>query len=540
MREPKVKKSFGFKLFTSIWIVPIIAFIITISLAYQHFSQMGKEIKIYFDSSSGLKIKSKVQYRNVAIGEVTKILLDDDSDGVVVVVRMDKGTKKYLNNKTEFWVVKPEVDSSGISGLETLISGAYIGLYTQKDNSFKKVFQGLNKPHKSRADGIYYTLITNKSHINVSKNSPIFYKNIEVGRVHKVELDDNMKMNIVILIENKYTKYINISSKFWIKSALDINFENSNFNINFAPISDIIKGGLEFSTNFNIENNIEIPKDYRFTLYQSRSASLNRKLGVGGRHIHKFIMEFDDKMSHINQYASVKFNDYIIGEVTDIEFNYDIKDKRIKTKLETTIDTSAFYDKNIRYKDGFDNLKDAVVMGLRARVNTENPITKIIFIDLDFVSNDKNRSIKVAKNGNFIFPTYKQEESEIIQSINIIVNKLKNLPLKELLVSTTNLIDNNNKSINDLLIEFKNSASLLNRILAQKDMKRLPSSLNKTIKKLNKLIVSMTKLSNGDGEKSILASQFSDMLKQITEASISMNKFATKLNKKPNSLIFGD
>ena len=539
MKEPKIKKSFGFKLFTSIWIVPIIAFLITISLAYQHFSQMGKEIRIYFDSSSGLKIKSKVQYRNVAIGEVTKILLDDDSEGVVVVVRMDKGTKKYLNNKTEFWIVKPEVDSSGISGLETLISGAYIGLYTQKDKSFKKIFQGLNKPHKSRGDGIYYTLTTNKTHINVSKNSPVFYKNIEVGRIDKVELDDNMRMNIVILIENRYTKYINISSKFWIRSALDINFENSNLNINLAPIGDILKGGLEFSTNFNIEE-IEIPKDYRFALYQSRSASLNKKLGVGGTYIKRFIMEFDDKMSNINQYASVKFNDYIIGEVTRIEFNYDIKDKKIKTKLETTIDTSAFYDKNIRYKDGFDNLKDAVIMGLRARVDTENPITNTIFIDLDFVEDDKNQTIKIAKNSNFIFPTYKQAESEIIKSLNIMLNKFKNLPLKELLVSTTKLIDDSNKPITNLLLEFNNSASLLNKILAQKDMKRLPSSLNKTIKKLDKLITSMTKLSDGDGEKSILASQFSDMLKQLTEASISMNKFATKLNKKPNSLIFGD
>lgn len=539
MKEPKIKKNFGFKLFTSIWIVPIIAFLITISLAYQHFSQMGKEIRIYFDSSSGLKVKSKVQYRNVAIGEVTKILLDDDSEGVVVVVRMDKGTKKYLNNKTEFWIVKPEVDSSGISGLETLISGAYIGLYTQKDKSFKKIFQGLNKPHKSRGDGIYYTLTTNKTHINVSKNSPVFYKNIEVGRIDKVELDDNMRMDIVILIENRYTKYINISSKFWIRSALDINFENSNLNINFAPIGDILKGGLEFSTNFNIEE-IEIPKDYRFALYQSRSASLNKKLGVGGTYIKRFIMEFDDKMSNINQYASVKFNDYIIGEITRIEFNYDIKDKKIKTKLETTIDTSAFYDKNIRYKDGFDNLKDAVRMGLRARVDTENPITNTIFIDLDFVEDDKNQTIKMAKNSNFIFPTYKQTESEIIKNLNIIFNKFKNLPLKELLVSTTKLIDDSNKPITNLLLEFNNSASLLNKILAQKDMKRLPSSLNKTIKKLDKLITSMTKLSDGDGEKSILASQFSDMLKQLTEASISMNKFATKLNKKPNSLIFGD
>ncbi len=539
MKEPKIKKNFGFKLFTSIWIVPIIAFLITISLAYQHFSQMGKEIRIYFDSSSGLKVKSKVQYRNVAIGEVTKILLDDDSEGVVVVVRMDKGTKKYLNNKTEFWIVKPEVDSSGISGLETLISGAYIGLYTQKDKSFKKIFQGLNKPHKSRGDGIYYTLTTNKTHINVSKNSPVFYKNIEVGRIDKVELDDNMRMDIVILIENRYTKYINISSKFWIRSALDINFENSNLNINFAPIGDILKGGLEFSTNFNIEE-IEIPKDYRFALYQSRSASLNKKLGVGGTYIKRFIMEFDDKMSNINQYASVKFNDYIIGEITRIEFNYDIKDKKIKTKLETTIDTSAFYDKNIRYKDGFDNLKDAVRMGLRARVDTENPITNTIFIDLDFVEDDKNQTIKMAKNSNFIFPTYKQTESEIIKNLNIIFNKFKNLPLKELLVSTTKLIDDSNKPITNLLLEFNSSASLLNKILAQKDMKRLPSSLNKTIKKLDKLITSMTKLSDGDGEKSILASQFSDMLKQLTEASISMNKFATKLNKKPNSLIFGD
>ncbi|SHO80718.1 Paraquat-inducible protein B [hydrothermal vent metagenome] len=539
MKKPIIKRNFGLRLLTSIWIVPIIAFLISISLLYQHFSEKGKNIKIYFESSSGLKVKSKVRYRNVDIGEVTKILLDDDSDGVVVLVEMNKGTKKYLNNKTQFWIVKPKVDSNGISGLETLISGAYIGLYTQKDNSFKKVFQGLNEPYITRTNGVYYTLTTNKSHINVTPDSPVFYKNIEVGTISKVELNDDMSMNITILIESKYTKYINISSKFWIKSAVDINFENSNFNINLAPLGDILKGGLEFSTNFKIED-IKIPKDYRFTLYQSRSASLNKKLGVGGNYIKKFIMEFDDKMSHINQYASIKFNDYIVGEVTNIDFNYDIKDKKIKTRLDTTIDTSAFYDKNIRYKSGFDNLKDAVKSGLRARVDSENPITNTIFIDLDFVKNDKNRTIIAETNNNFIFPTYRQKESEMMKNLNIMMNKFKNLPIEELLISTTKLIDNSNKPIKNLLVEFRNSASLLNKILAQKDTKRLPYSLNKTMKELDKLIISIRKITDGDGEKSILASKFSDMLKQLTEASISMNKFATKLNKKPNSLIFGD
>jgi hypothetical protein len=45
---------------------------------------------------------------------------------------------------------------------------------------------------------------------------------------------------------------------------------------------------------------------------------------------------------------------------------------------------------------------------------------------------------------------------------------------------------------------------------------------------------------NGDSQKSLLASQITTMLKELTNASKSMNTLIQKLDKKPNALILGE
>ncbi|MBN2824822.1 MAG: MCE family protein, partial [Campylobacterales bacterium] len=381
VQVPIVNKKSGLGFITSIWIVPIIAVIISLSLAYNHFSQLGPEIKIYFSSSAGLKVgQSKVKYRNVDIGVVTKILLNEE-DGVIVLVRMDKGTRKYLNNETKFWIVKPEVDSSGVSGLETILTGTYINLHTQKDNSYRKVFTGLEKPYEIHDSGHHFKLTTNKA-TNVKVASPIYYRNIQIGKVEKIELDDDLSLNIGIVIKDEYRKFINRSTKFWVQSVMDFNFENSNFNMNLAPLSNMLKGGVEIFTNPNIKDTT-LPPNFKFILYPNKVSSLNKKIGLEGEYVKKFSIDFDDRISKLEMYASVKFNGFIVGEVTNISYNYDTKVGKIRSTVDVDIDTSAFLDRDLPKVNGFDNLKEAVKKGLRARVDAENPLTGTLFVNLD-------------------------------------------------------------------------------------------------------------------------------------------------------------
>ncbi|KIM07097.1 MAG: hypothetical protein KU38_11270 [Sulfurovum sp. FS08-3] len=539
IQTPIINKKNGLGFLTSIWIVPIVAVLISLSLAYNHFSQLGPEIKIYFNSSAGLKVgQSKVKYRNVDVGVVTKILLNDDN-GVIVLVRMEKGTKKYLNNESKFWIVKPEVDSSGVSGLETILTGTYINLYTQKDNSYKKVFSGLEKPYEVHDSGHRFVLTTNKA-TNVKIGSPIYYRNIQIGKVDTIELDDELALNINVVIKDEYRTFINRSTKFWVQSVMDFNFENSNFNMNLAPLSNMLKGGVEIFTNPNIKDT-SLPSNFKFTLYPNKVSSLNKKIGLGGEYIKKFAIDFDDRISKLDMYASVKFKGFIVGEVTDINYNFDTDVGKIRSIVNVNIDTSAFLDQDLPKVSGFDNLKEAVKKGLRARVDAENPLTGTLYIDLDFIKDaNTTQHITYLEDKTYLFPSYRMKESKIMESINDILEKIQKLPLEELLRSTNDLIANSNEPLTKLLNELQTTLKLTNQMLAKNDTQNLPKQLNQSIQKLNLVLHSTQQLMNGDAQKSLLASQITTMLKELTNASKSMNTLIQKLDKKPNALILGE
>ncbi len=536
---PDLKPSKKIDLVTSIWIVPIITLFISLWLAYQHYSQLGIKIEIDFPTSGGLKIgQSQIKYRNVPIGVVTKILLKEKGDGVTVVARIDNSNRKYLNNKTKFWIVKPEVGSAGITGLDTIITGIYITMFTQKDDSFKKDFIGLEESYVTKENGKYFTLVSEKT-LNIKVSSPIYYRNMEVGSVEKVLVKDNgMGVKLKIFINQKYEKFVNQSSKFWVKSLVDINFINSGLSIDIAPLSHIIKGGLEFSTLFN-KNSIDANESYNFRLYKDSLLALDKKIGRGGEYIKKFDIFFEDEISKLDVHSIIKFNGYTVGEVTDIKFNYDSTNLNITSEVEVSIDTSSFLDKNRPLKSGFYNLKSAVIKGLRARVSEENPITKALFINLEFIKDIPTLPI-INTPKYLIFPSYKMKNNEIMSSITNILNMIENLPLEKLLLSANKLIVDTNEPFTNLILELSQTNQAIKTLLKNKETQNITKELNKTLRKLSELLISTKKITDGDSQKSILAGQISVMLHEITKASSSVNNFVNKIDKKPNSLIFGD
>ena len=142
---PEVEIVKNRRLSISIWLIPIIALLISLWLAYQYFSQLGPEITIEFKSSSGLKVKqSQIKYRDVTIGTIKKITLKDGGESVIITARMNKDAKQLLNKDTKFWIVKPKIDKKGITGLETLVSGSYIQLHGTHGGTLKEHFTGMH------------------------------------------------------------------------------------------------------------------------------------------------------------------------------------------------------------------------------------------------------------------------------------------------------------------------------------------------------------------------------------------------------------
>ena len=83
-----------------IWLIPILAAVIGISLAVKTWIQRGPEITIIFSSAEGLEAgKTKVKYKEVDIGTVQSIMLSDDRSHVLVSVQLKKEAKSFTASR---------------------------------------------------------------------------------------------------------------------------------------------------------------------------------------------------------------------------------------------------------------------------------------------------------------------------------------------------------------------------------------------------------------------------------------------------------
>ena len=541
---PEVEESTKFNFFTSIWIVPFIALFIASWLAYQYYSELGPEIKITFLKNEGLKAgQSQIKYKDVPIGLVEKIMLAEDGDGVVVTARMDKSAKAFLNQKTQFWIVKPEFGLSGVRGLDTLISGTYISMDGKKGGEFKDRFIGVDHSLLNNlGGGQYYVLKTAYGVSSVRKGTPVYFKNIRVGQVEHVLLDnDNIFIDVIVYIDKEFTRFVNKDSKFWTRSSLDMTLKNGSLDINVAPITDLLNGAIEFSSPM-MEHNSTLPEKFTFILHPSKSMVNSKRIGNAQKEVKLFMLHTKGALSKLRIGSNVEYLGFKIGSVIQISLYYDNKTHNMNGEVLVEVDTSVFADPTDSNHTGQENLYRAVEEGMRAHIVSIDPITNRLYVDLQFTDNDDNKSIGF--DGKFAtLPTIDHVQGNAMENLNGILEKINALPLDKLVASLDKVINETSEPIanaNEMLIELKKSAKHLSELTSKKSFERMPDEVDKALKELTKTLKTTKKVVAGYGNDSMLNKQLSYTLEILTKTSKEMEVFLRMLNRKPNSLIFGD
>ncbi|AKF25115.1 hypothetical protein YH65_06695 [Sulfurovum lithotrophicum] len=540
---PQVEESTKFNFFTSIWIVPFIALIIAGWLAYQYYSELGPEIKIIFPNNEGLKAgQSQIRYKDVPVGTVTKITLQENGEGVAVIARIDKVAEPYLNEDAKFWIVKPELGFSGISGLETIVSGNYIGLASQKGGALKTTFVGLEHAYRSDRNGEYFVLRTARGESSVKAGTPIYLKNIKVGRVEYVMLGlDDVFVDVIVFIDKAYVSYVHTDSKFWVRSTLDAELANGTLDVTVAPVTDLLQGAIEFSTTGK-DANRTVPDTFAFLLHKNRSSVNTKKLGHEKKEIGFFLLHTEDSIASLKIGSPVKYDGFRIGTVSEITLSYDKKTHKMNGTVLTEIDTSVFDDLSDANDTGKANLYHAVEEGLRARIDTIDPITGRLYVNLLFTDNDGNKSIE--KTGNYaLIPTVRSVNGDMMAGLSKIMDKINRLPIEELVASLNKVVKESEKPVanaNVVLEELKKTVKNLNALTSKKTFASMPDEIDKALKELTRTLKTTKKVVKGYGSNSLLSRQLTETLKVVSQTSREMQEFLKMLNRKPNSLIFGD
>ena len=200
-----------------IWLVPLLAVAIAAWLVYTSIRDRGPIVTVSFESAEGLEPgKTKVKYKDVEIGTVGAVAFSADSSRIVVTPQMKAGTERFLHEDTRFWIVRPRIGVGGVSGLGTVISGAFVELDPGSRGTPRRDFVGLEEPPsiRSTVPGTRFELDAERLG-GLSRGAPIYYRGIPVGQVLGHRLDPERRhVTIPIFVQAPHDRLLTRGTRF--------------------------------------------------------------------------------------------------------------------------------------------------------------------------------------------------------------------------------------------------------------------------------------------------------------------------------------
>lgn len=313
--KPKEEKK---KAVSFIWVLPIVIFCILGWIGYESYMKKGTNITVILKSAEGLKENvTPLEYKGLQLGKVTKIDMHDDLKNVKVNILVKSEAAKYVaSESSRFWIKKPTISLTKISGLSTLISGYKIEIAPTfktreefESGKDKFSFIGLDsKPDDQLADDGYYVSLISSDKDNIEIGTPIFYNSYQVGEIVSKEFKYE-KVFLNAYIYDKFNYLINKSSKFIIDEALNVSYGPSGLKIEVSSLYSALVGGITVITPSKDEEKIN--KDEVYTLYASKD-DLKKK--------EYFHIKFSNAQG-IGKDTPVIYKGVSIGEITDMVLN---------------------------------------------------------------------------------------------------------------------------------------------------------------------------------------------------------------------------
>ncbi|TDL88167.1 PqiB family protein [Meridianimarinicoccus aquatilis] len=300
-----------------IWIVPLVALMVALAMAWQSLSDRGPLIEVTFQNADGVVAnETQLKFRDVTVGKVESIRFADDLRNVSVSIRVDKDIARFIDADARFWIVQPEISSQGISGLGTLLGGVYLeGTWDNIPGSDKSEFVGLDyRPLiKGTEKGVEFVLSAPRGG-SISAGAPIIYKGVNVGLIERPILaDDGGAVTARAFVRAPYDRLVTTGSQFWGASGVSVSFGPTGLKVDVANLSALIQGGIAFDT-INADGQ-PIVEGHVFPVYASRDAagSSNATLEEGPRV--PFSALFSDSIEGLTVGSTVEYRGLRVGTV---------------------------------------------------------------------------------------------------------------------------------------------------------------------------------------------------------------------------------
>jgi paraquat-inducible protein B len=423
---------------SAVWIVPIIAIVAAGALAVRTYLHTGPTIHITFNTADGIEGgKSEVRYKNVPVGKVTSVSLTPDRQHIVATVQLTSGGGSLATKGTQFWVERPRIGIGGISGLGTLLSGAFIGVDVGTSTEKVDSFVGLEKPPGVTSDqhGTRYKLTTTDAG-SLAPQSPVYVQRQSVGSILAIDLGtDGKTVNMEIFVSAPYDHLVTQSTVFWNASGLDVTLDASGLRVNTESLATVVAGGIEFGVRPGAPPTPPAAENQRFHLFPD----LRHAMAKPDATSLALEMRFDQPIRGTATGVNVEFEGIHIGEVVDITPDYDETTHTFHFDAHASVFPERLGPAYAKLAaegarnglTGPQTLQALVDRGLRAQIKSSNILTGAYYIDLAWFPNAKPAHV-TAKDGVWVVPTERGGSEQMQERVASILAKIDRIPFEEI------------------------------------------------------------------------------------------------------------
>ncbi len=521
--EPEARRRHRWS-FSLIWLVPIVAAVAGLVLVVRTYLEAGPTINLTFETAEGLEAgKTEVRYKNVVVGKVRRITLSRDHTHIVAIVDLNKDASRLAVEDSRFWVERPRIGINGVSGIDTLLSGAYIGVDIGTSDDAKKDYTGLEKPPPVTHDmkGKLYMLHTEDAG-SLQIGSPLYYHRMPVGKVVETDLDEDGKhVTVQVFIDAPYDRLVTENTRFWNASGVDLSLSASGLKVNTQSLATVVAGGVAFQP-FDDQDLGGVAADKAdFHLFADQGAALAPPDGPAV----EVLMHFEQSVRGLSAGAPVDFHGVNFGSVKSIELQFDAKEREFYTDVKADVypDRLGAAMKSMRALEKSTQTSAnqmwgrMVERGLRAQLRAGNLITGQLFIAFDFVKNPKPVPFDIAAKP-LVIPTAPGSMEQLQEQLQSIVKKIDEIPFGEI-----------GKNLNGTL-------KSANSLLTQLD-KELAPEAKATLRDAQQAMQSLNEsLASPDAP---LQQNARRTLEEVNRAAASFRSLADYLEQHPESLLRG-
>jgi paraquat-inducible protein B len=535
-----------------IWLIPLVAVAIGAWLAWDTLSKEGPTITVSFNSAEGLQPgQSQLKFKDIVFGTVKSLELSPDHGSVVVTIATTRQAEPLLTRKTVFWVVKPRLFAGSISGLETLLSGSYVGMLPgAKSGALQHEFTGREDPPilDEHVPGRVF-LLKAKRLGSLSLGSPIFYRGLGVGEVLGWDIADMAQyVTIHAFVRAPYDGYVQDDTRFWNASGLSLKLAGTGLKVEVESLRALLLGGVAFETpRDEIRSQLaNVEENHVFPLFADRdtaeAASYTRKIPL--------VSYFPGSVSGLGPGSEVTMHGLVVGHVIDVRLVFDPAKDTVLAPVRYEVEPERVVGVGTQIYSTREAVDALIQRGLRASLQSTSLITGAQQVALDFVP--KATPAKTAVEGaDFVLPTTAGGGfAGIEQAANTLLAKVGTIPFDQIGKDLEGIL----KSVSDLtsgtqlhdaltslaatLAEAETFTRNLDRGTAStfRQLPQMANQLQKAVTNADRLVVS---LDAGYGDNTKFNRSLDRLMVQLNDTVTSIRALADLLARHPEALIKG-